>query len=239
MSDTVGKIRKSLREGGLANDEYEVGYAKPPTRTRFKPGVSGNPKGRPRGAKNRPPALNEERLKDIIIAEAYRTIEVREGAKNVTYPIAQAVIRSLAVNAVKGQLRAQELFTELLSTTERAHKRLHDEYLDAVLTYKVEWERELEDRKRTGRTGPEPVPHPDDLILDMRTGQIICKGPWTKEEKAKYDQLRAKKLEFQEEIVELRQMLRDAPEKEHRRLIEDEIQHDERIVTMISQVIPD
>ena len=31
---------------------YEVGYKKPPKATRFKPGLSGNPKGRPRCAKS-------------------------------------------------------------------------------------------------------------------------------------------------------------------------------------------
>jgi len=31
---------------------YEVGYGKPPRHTRFEPGVSGNPHGRPKDAKN-------------------------------------------------------------------------------------------------------------------------------------------------------------------------------------------
>lgn len=33
---------------------YEVGYAKPPTEHRFRKGASGNPSGRPKGAKNKP-----------------------------------------------------------------------------------------------------------------------------------------------------------------------------------------
>ena len=31
---------------------YEVGYGRPPQAAQFKPGQSGNPKGRPKGAKN-------------------------------------------------------------------------------------------------------------------------------------------------------------------------------------------
>lgn len=41
------------------NNEYEVGYGKPPKETRFKPGQSGNKKGRPKGSKNTLTCINE------------------------------------------------------------------------------------------------------------------------------------------------------------------------------------
>ena len=50
--------------------KYDVGYGKPPVTTRFKKGKSGNPRGRRKGAKNKLPTLNEERLKSIVIGEA-------------------------------------------------------------------------------------------------------------------------------------------------------------------------
>ena len=87
----------------MAGASYDVGYGKPPGDTRFKKGVSGNPRGRPNGAKAKVPGLSEERMKALVLEEAYRSITVRDGLRNVTVPIAQAVLRSLAVNAVKGQ----------------------------------------------------------------------------------------------------------------------------------------
>jgi hypothetical protein len=95
-----GKDRKS--RALVVRLGYEVGYAKPPEATRFQPGLSGNPRGRPKGAKNRRPVLHEERMKEIIVHEAYRTITVRDGERNVTVPMVQAIIRALAVNAAQG-----------------------------------------------------------------------------------------------------------------------------------------
>ena len=70
---------------------YEVGYGKPPKQHRFKKGQSGNPSGRPKGTKSSKPTLPEERLKDIVLAEADRTIPVYEGGRIVTLTMAQAI----------------------------------------------------------------------------------------------------------------------------------------------------
>ena len=219
--------------------EYEVGYAKPPQENRFRKGQSGNPKGRPRGSKNKKPALNAERLKEIVLEEAYRTVSVRDGARNVKVPIAQAVVRSLAVNAVKGNQRAQRLFTELLSTTERENKRLADECLDTAMTYKIEWERELERRERLGITGlPEPLPHPDHVRIDMRPGMARIVGPATKEEKAEYDKWMARKAEFEAELVELEEMLEAEEDEGIRPFIQADIDHTRKVLEIIGRALP-
>lgn len=236
MSRGEDKDRKALR-ANRPEAGYEVGYAKPPAKSRFEPGVSGNPKGRPKGARNRP-ALHEQRLRDIILDEAYRTIQVRDGERNVTIPIAQAVIRSLAVNAVKGRARSQELFTELLAATERGNKRLHDEWLETAITYKVEWERELERRRIFGVTGPDPLPHPDDIIIDMRTGEVQIRGPMTSEDKKTWDALRARRRECEQELADLRALLAEDPDRPDRDQIEADIAHEAEMLGMIAKVIP-
>ena len=105
---------------------YEVGYGKPPKRHRFKKGQSGNPRGRPKGAKRSTPALPEERLKDIVLEEANRTITFHDGDRTVTLSTAQVIIHRLAVDAAKGNPRAQQLFIKMVSTIE---KEKHDEWL--------------------------------------------------------------------------------------------------------------
>ena len=101
-----------------------MGYGKPPSRTQFKPGQSGNPRGRPCGSRNTKPSLSEERIKSLIIEEAYRTIAVVEKGRRVTIPMAAAVLRAVAMNAAKGNNRAATLFTTLLSKTEAENRKL-------------------------------------------------------------------------------------------------------------------
>lgn len=231
----MAKDRKLRLEPPPATDEpsYEVGFRKPPVASRFKPGQSGNPRGRPKGARSKRPALDEERLKTIIIDEAYRTIKVSEGRRQITIPMAQAVIRALAVNAARGQLRSQQMFATLLSEVESANKALWDEWLQTAIEYKVGWEQELERRANLGISGAEPLPHPDDIVIDSRTGQVIVKGPTSKEDKVKWDRMYARVEECDLAIAEMTDMLKLRKNKPYRRFIEDEIAHEKRIRQII------
>jgi hypothetical protein len=69
---------------------YEVGYRKPPRHTRFKKGQSGNPKGRPAGAKNLSTLLNEALNECVIVTEngGHRKITKREAIiKQLVQPV--------------------------------------------------------------------------------------------------------------------------------------------------------
>jgi hypothetical protein len=183
---------------------YEVGYGKPPKDSRFRPGQSGNPKGRPKGSRNKRPGLNSERMKEIILEEAYRTITVRDGDRNVAVPMAQAVIRSLAVNAAKGQHRAQRLFAELLAATERSRDDLQERFFNAALDYKIAWERELARRVALGiKDLPPPLPHPDHVVVDVRNGDVRIAGPATKQEKPEWDAILSERAVLEDSVAKL------------------------------------
>ncbi len=236
------RVRKLGSRSSLpASRDYAVGFGKPPEATRFKKGSSGNPKGRPKGSRNKPnlPALQDERLKSIIMEEAYRTITVNEATRQITLPMVQAVVRAVAVNAAKGHQRSQRLFTQLVSTTEASYKKLHDEWMDKAMGYKVEWEREIERCRRLGLEEPRPLPHPDHLVVDMRSGTVRVTGPMTREEQAAFDELKARKADFLAEIEELETWLSNEPDTPYREQIESDIAHDRKLVAMIARVVKD
>jgi hypothetical protein len=91
---------------------YEVGYGKPPRRTQFQKGRSGNPGGRPR----RPPV---ERLKKLALEEAYRGVIVMEYGRAEPVPAIQAILRSQIELAVAGNIRAQRAILTMIQDIER------------------------------------------------------------------------------------------------------------------------
>jgi len=93
--------------------------------------------------------------------------------------------------------------------------------------------------QRIGVVAPPPLPHPDDIVIDMKTGRVDIRGPMTKEDKAMWDKLRAHKEGCKELIAELEQILRDNPDGEEAAFIRDEIQNQQKLLARIETVMRD
>jgi Family of unknown function (DUF5681) len=87
---------------------HEVGFGKPPRQSRFKAGVSGNPKGRP---KRKPLAASE-----IIDNVLNGTAEYRERGRTKMATRLELTLRAWLNRAMKGKVKAAEMLLKL-----RAH----------------------------------------------------------------------------------------------------------------------
>ena len=194
---------------------YVVGYKKPPKHTQFKKGHSGNTKGRPKGSskgkasKRLKYGLTPERLKDTFMEEAYRMISIKDSGKDAQVPIAQAVIRSLGVKAAKGHIGAQKLFAQTLFEIEAANRAASEDYMMSIIQYKDRWTEILAYRAKHGSEEPDPVPHPDNIILDMHRGTVSIKGPLCEEDKAKQDYYRRMLKDWEADQVKYENALLD------------------------------
>jgi Family of unknown function (DUF5681) len=78
-------------------ENYRVGYRRPPKKTQFKKGQSGNPRGRPKGSHNLATDLKEE-LEDRVT--------VRESGRSRRLSKQQVLIKTLMAKALQGDLKA-------------------------------------------------------------------------------------------------------------------------------------
>jgi Family of unknown function (DUF5681) len=88
---------------------YSVGYGRPPEETRFKPGQSGNPKGRSKGSKNFSTHFEEELSQQVTLVENGRR---RRMTKR------QALAKQLTNKALSNDTKAAALVLDHIRRTE-------------------------------------------------------------------------------------------------------------------------
>lgn len=108
--------------------DYELGYSKPPRQSQFKKGRSGNPKGRPSGAKNLSTLLSEALNEPVIVAENGRHRKITKR---------QAAFKQLVNEAAKGNWRALKLLVDILQDIERRTEPQTDESSFSLADEKV------------------------------------------------------------------------------------------------------
>ena len=90
---------------------YEVGYGKPPKATQFKPGQSGNPRGKRRRPKSVP-----DQLAEIL----KRKVPITRNGRQRQVSMQEVMLTTLVNNAAKGDLRAFKCVIELQTSHQSA-----------------------------------------------------------------------------------------------------------------------
>lgn len=106
-----------------------IGYGVPPDETKFKPGKSGNPKGRPKGSKNESTILRE-------LLEAKMTVRI--GGRERKIPVMEGIHRRNVESALKGDLKASAFLLNrygAMVTGELAQDELGDDDKEVLAAF--------------------------------------------------------------------------------------------------------
>ena len=88
----------------LTENDKKLGYKNPPKATQFKPGQSGNPKGRPKGSTSTAVLLKKALAKPLAFSENGKTKKISRD---------EAIIQTITVKAVKGDYKFVKLTMDL------------------------------------------------------------------------------------------------------------------------------
>lgn len=97
MEDMVTKSKTS-------KPPFEVGYGKPPKNSQFKPGRSGNPKGRPKAGRN---------LRTDVREVLDMPVSITENGKKKKFPTQLVTVLKLRERALSGDGRALDRLLDL------------------------------------------------------------------------------------------------------------------------------
>lgn len=128
VSSSPEKIARTARrksQGGAddaATVDYAVGYGNPPEEHRWKPGQSGNPKGRKKQSKN---------TDTLFWDELDAKVTVTENGKSVKLTKRELVIKQIVNNAVKGDFRSTQLLLAWMRSKETPEKMTEEVPLTA------------------------------------------------------------------------------------------------------------
>src|SRR5262249_53996875 len=103
--------------------EAPVGYGSPPRSTRFKKGVSGNPRGRPKGSMN---------IATVFTKTLREKVVINENGRRKTITKLEAALKQLVNKAASGDLKALNQLVNLARDAEAKQNSVRTE--DAILS---------------------------------------------------------------------------------------------------------
>jgi hypothetical protein len=154
--------------------DYKVGRGKPPQETRFQPGKSGNPKGRPKAKRHPDEVLLSREFHRISRDQLTREVTLPDGTKVSAFEL---VFQSTVVTAAKGSAHAQRTILQYAQTMESEFHKKRADTLNQSMEIRARAQDELDRWRASGRPEDELPLHPADLEINSVTGELRILGP--------------------------------------------------------------
>lgn len=126
MADQFENGRRRRRTGtkrqgriNLQDTSYEVGYGKPPKEHQFKPGQSGNPKGRP---KHKTELESQRDMRAILMQAAMTPVTTTIDGRRTKIPALEAVYLKMFAKAIEGDGPSMRFAHKLANETMAEHE---------------------------------------------------------------------------------------------------------------------
>ena len=171
--------KKKLKQAAL----YQVGYGKPPKNTQFVKGQSGNPGGRPKGAKNRSVIMKSRHLNQIFLDH------MREPLDSALSSRFEAMLQTLSEKALGGDFRSLQYLIKTTNELDHMEQVQKQKILEKMSEYKFLTSEAVEKMRKHGMPTDHFLPHPDHIIVDLRQGEVFVRGPSNEREKKIWDEL--------------------------------------------------
>lgn len=163
--DRSSKISPEVMEN-MRRELFGIDGAEPQRPGRFKPGQSGNPKGRPKRSSEAATFLDDKALHAATARIANTPVSFKENGQSVSIPMFEGIIRAQMAAAGKGNPLAQRDALLRIERAFSAAERDRQETRDFWQRYRDEKRAEIERARRDGKPIPTPLPHPDDIMIE-------------------------------------------------------------------------
>ncbi len=172
-------IKRRVSNPQPEHSDYPVGYGRPPSEHRFKPGRSGNPNGRSKKIKTELGSSPEWGTSTFASGRVlYEEVTVTQNGKSKKMPMIEAVHRRRAADALKGGNRL--LQREVIAAADAHEQRIVQADIALYFEYKrkkIDGQKVIEQARQAGRAEPFLLPHPDDIIIDDEMMTYRVDGP--------------------------------------------------------------